>query len=448
MALEPITRAEQIMSGEGLTPITREEMFLAKAAGQDVETPTPITRREMFLSQISGGGSGGGGAASVSEKDVNFYDYDGTCLYAYTVAEAQALSELPALPEQPGLICQGWNWSLEDIKAHNRAVNVGATYTTDDGTTRIYIHLDEGRTAPMLGVQVGRRSTVTVDWGDGTEPDVLVNTGTYATNCYTPNHEYNESGDYVIRLTVNGTMQFNTGSSAAIIVCYNKGANFTDKGYNLSVRKVEIGSGVDQIYDGGFSGCRLLKHITIPNNVTYIGSSSFYGDVSLEHIVIPNSVTGIGRSAFYGCQLLSCICIPNGVATIGDNAFFDTAIRDISFPKACADVYFNVCTNCDRLQSVAFGENTTAIGSNAFSYCYSLLKVAFPPTALTIAGFNYCSGVICYDFTRHTAVPTLSASNAFYGIAEYCEIRVPVALYDEWIAATNWSKYAEYIVAV
>lgn len=68
MALEPITRAEQIMSGEGLTPITREEMFLAKAAGQDVETPTPITRREMFLSQISGGSGGGTGGSSEMEE--------------------------------------------------------------------------------------------------------------------------------------------------------------------------------------------------------------------------------------------------------------------------------------------------------------------------------------------------------------------------------------------
>ena len=56
MALEPITRAEQIMSGKSLEPITREEMFLAKAAGMDVNTPEPITRREMFLSKISGGG--------------------------------------------------------------------------------------------------------------------------------------------------------------------------------------------------------------------------------------------------------------------------------------------------------------------------------------------------------------------------------------------------------
>ena len=55
--MEAITREEKIMSGENLTPITRKEMFLAKAAGQDVETPEPITREEMFLTKISGGGS-------------------------------------------------------------------------------------------------------------------------------------------------------------------------------------------------------------------------------------------------------------------------------------------------------------------------------------------------------------------------------------------------------
>lgn len=59
--MEAITREEKIMSGENLMPITRKEMFLAKAAGMDVETPEPITREEMFLSKIQGGGGGGGG---------------------------------------------------------------------------------------------------------------------------------------------------------------------------------------------------------------------------------------------------------------------------------------------------------------------------------------------------------------------------------------------------
>lgn len=54
--MEAITREEKIISGENLTPITRKEMFLAKASGQNIETPTPITREEYFLSKIIGGG--------------------------------------------------------------------------------------------------------------------------------------------------------------------------------------------------------------------------------------------------------------------------------------------------------------------------------------------------------------------------------------------------------
>lgn len=43
--------------------------------------------------KITGTGSGGGGPAS--PKDVNFYDYDGTLIRSYTLAEAQALVLMP-----------------------------------------------------------------------------------------------------------------------------------------------------------------------------------------------------------------------------------------------------------------------------------------------------------------------------------------------------------------
>lgn len=47
-----------------LEPITREEMFLAKAGGQEVTTPKPITRIERFLQAIIDRLSGGGGGSS------------------------------------------------------------------------------------------------------------------------------------------------------------------------------------------------------------------------------------------------------------------------------------------------------------------------------------------------------------------------------------------------
>lgn len=50
-----------------MKPITRVEVYLANAGGEDVDIPEPITREEIYLKQICdniaalGGGSGGGG---------------------------------------------------------------------------------------------------------------------------------------------------------------------------------------------------------------------------------------------------------------------------------------------------------------------------------------------------------------------------------------------------
>lgn len=52
-----------------MDPVTRKEMFLAKAAGQNVTTPVPITREEMFLEKIAENG----GASSWNDlKDKPF----------------------------------------------------------------------------------------------------------------------------------------------------------------------------------------------------------------------------------------------------------------------------------------------------------------------------------------------------------------------------------------
>lgn len=43
---------------DGMNPITRKEIYLAKVAGDQVETPEPITREEMYLKKIAEGGGG------------------------------------------------------------------------------------------------------------------------------------------------------------------------------------------------------------------------------------------------------------------------------------------------------------------------------------------------------------------------------------------------------
>ena len=373
--------------------------------------------------------SGGGGSLpSVSPKEVNFYDYDGTVLHSYTVAEAAALTELPALPEHDGLICQGWNWTLADIKAMGRAVNVGAMYITDDGKTRIYITLHDGRTSPMLGVCPN--GTVTVDWGDGTEPDVLTGTST-STVKWTPTHEYAAPRDYVITLTVDGEMGFYGNSLTnqhSGILRYASGTDTRNRVYQNAVQKLEVGSGVTSIGNSTFQNCYSLTSITIPDGVTSIGGGALRECYSLASITIPDGVISIGKSAFYNCYSLASITIPDGVTSIDSGA-----LRE-----------------CYSLTSITIPDGVTSIGDSTFRICYSLTSITIPDgvTSIDSYAFQNCSGVRYYDFTRHTAVPTLSSTNAFTGIAADCEIRVPAALYDEWIAATNWLTYADKIVGV
>ena len=327
-------------------------------------------------------GTMAGGGEPVRAKDVNFIDYDGTVLHSYTVAEAAALTALPPLPSHDGLICQGWNWSLANIKALGRAVTVGAMYITDDGKTRIYIHLEEGRTSPMLGCCPN--GTVTVDWGDGTKPDTLTGTSV-STVKWTPTHEYSAAGDYVIKLSVVGRVGLAGNSSSnqySYLLRYSSGADWRNQAYQSAIQKVEIGGSVTSIGDSAFNRCYSLSSITIPNGVTSIGNSTFQNCSSLSSITILGSVTSISNYAFSNCYSLSSITIPGSVTSIGNYAF------------------------------------------------------------------SYCCGVRYYDFTRHTAVPTLSSTNAFTNIPADCEIRVPAALAGKWKAATNWATYANKIVGV
>lgn len=94
--------------------------------------------------------------------------------------------------------------------------------------------------------------------------------------------------------------------------------------------------------------------------------------------------------------------------------------------------------------------NVTSIGQFAFCYCNSLTSITIPNGVTNIgsSAFRYCDSITKYDFSQHTSVTTLSNTDAFESINKICKIIVPDSLYDSWIAATNWSTYADYIYKV
>ena len=252
-----------------------------------------------------------------------------------------------------------------------------------DGNTHIWISLAEGRTSPMLGV--GVNGTVTVDWGDGSEPDTLTGTSISAV-VYTPNHEYDKAGDYVITLSGDGEIGIVGDSGYGQLLITKTGIASDSTGnrpYRIAIQRVELANNVKRIGDGAFMYCHALTSVVIPDSVTTISDRTFYDTYALKNVVMPNRLQTIGSdSAFYNCYSLLSLVIPKGLSYLA---------------------------------------------GQSFSRCYS---------------------VTYYDFTQYTKVIELYSSNVFDGMPDDCQIRVPANLVDEWKAATNWSAYGDHIVGV
>ena len=383
--------------------------------------------------------TGGGGSSSASPKDVNFYDYDGTIVASYSLSEAQSLTALPDGPTHSGLTFQGWNYTLEKVKAFTRPMNVGAMYITDDGKTRLHIRIAaEGRMNVPLYISQTVANGVTIDWGDGSATETLAGTGNVNTT-----HSYANIGDYVITLDPvdECTLGFGSGTTS---YCVMGSTGNNGKVYCNMLQAVHIGTNITSISTSAFDNCYSLAIITIPNSVTSISTSAFNNCYSLAIITIPNSVTSISTSAFNNCFPLTIITIPNSVTSIGTSAFggcYSLAI--ITIPNSVTSIGNSAFQYCSSLASVTIQAGVTRIGDSAFQYCSSLASITIPAgvTRIGSSAFYGCSGMAEYHL-KPTTPPTLSSNNAFTNIPSDCVIYVPQGCLEAYQNATNWATYA------
>ena len=423
--------------GNTIASITTDSSKTLKTSGKYCEG-------DIVVENVQDGG--GEIPASAKWDDVTFIDYDGSVLYSYSLAEAHALTELPALPSHDGLVCQGWNWTLEAIKALNRPVTVGAMYITDDGATRLHIRIATvGRMTVPLYIGQTMSNGVSIDWGDGSAAKTLSGTGNVNTS-----HTYAEPGDYIISLMPQGgcKLSFGSGSSS---YCVMGSTGTVGVVYCNMLQDVSIGKNVTSIGTYAFYKCYSLASITIPTGVTSIGNYAFQSCQSLASITIPTGVTSIGDVAFQFCYSLASITIPTGVTSIGDAAFQSCySLASITIPAGVTSINNYAFYNCYSLASITIADGVTSIGDAAFQYCYSLASITIPDGVTSIGdyAFNNCFGMRYYDFSACTDIPALSNTNAFNNIPSDCQMLIPSALYNNWKSATNWATYASKMVSV
>ena len=286
----------------------------------------------------------------------------------------------------------------------------------------------------------------------------------------------------------NNEIWYTNGSTTKATTPYNTdvfGAKIISNTYNAEKESwvIKFDGEVTSIGDKAFYNCSSLTSVTIPDSVTTIGGNAFRYCSSLTNVTIPDSVTTIGNYAFFNCSGLKSITIPDSVTSIGSDAFEDCKLTSVYITELSAwckidfktdysnplstyiktNLYLNneLVTElvipsditeiksyafyyCSSLTSVIIPNSVTTIGESAFWACDSLTSVIIPDSVTTIAdkafkGGNKLTSVYCMAKTP----PSLGNN----GFDQNDPIYVPYISVVEYRTATNWSKYADNIVA-
>lgn len=217
------------------------------------------------------------------------------------------------------------------------------------------------------------------------------------------------------------------------------------------VTSLIIGSytSADVGYQGAFSQCTALKHISLPSSLTDIGNGSF-SLCTLLDTKIPESVVNIRAKAFYKTALSGEIYLPN-LNLAQEQAFAYTKITKLNLPvlsdkismiassaKELIEVtslgsiqelsngmynsstpgeYMGAFAECDKLTTVNLPDSLKFIGSGSFAGCQSLhiLMLDFTNISTINKGAFYgCTSLEIEDLY----LPNLETlgQNAFYGV--------------------------------
>lgn len=427
--------------------------FLADVADaiREKKNKTGLINPQDFSSEIKSIETGSGVVESKEYKDVNFFDYEGTILYSYTWDEAKVMTELPPLPDRTseGLVCQGWNYTLEDMMAQadengeNGYADIGAIYTTDDGSTRIHIELTE---EDDLSFEFEIQSTMQVLWGDGTSETYTTSSRQFI------RHDYNQKGIYVIRLAhVDSTRIFINS------------VHIKSKG---KITNIHYGTNVKS--DVNYSDCTRLMYLTYSQETqTHNNIQAAYKYTALRFICYPKGFSGTAHSMGNLVFNLEHVSLPRGRTEVAVMTY--TTLKYLTLPSDTAEgTRFMNSNNIVKIrgwrpknwQSSVYnslaslekedrgGEESTFIETNCFNDNRKMEKIKIPKlvTEIRNQAFRECIRMKWYNFTDLTAIPTLASTNVFAAIPADCKIVVPDALVEDWRAATNWTTYVDYII--
>lgn len=253
---------------------------------------------------------------TIEPKDITFYDWDGTVLYAYTFEEIANLTDLPPLPPNyKDYTADSWTETLSFLQGLTVPFNVGVNYTTTRTSTKFYITLDDLRLNVNIFNYSSNNTNWNVDWGDGTTGSV--------SRGQKGSHSYSLAGDYVVSVTAASSsgkvgLRAQSSGSGSNIVLSGGGVIYSEYDwtydtsiaqsstpddigkcfYNSILKAIEPGvgtSGKFLISDYGLIGASDVKKMIVPKGSKIDRFGYTYS--GFEFVSLPSTGT-IGSASY------------------------------------------------------------------------------------------------------------------------------------------------------
>ena len=147
---------------------------------------------------------------------------------------------------------------------------------------------------------------------------------------------------------------------------------------------VELPDTLTLIRDEGFTKCRNLTKLTIPEGVTEIGAEAFYA-CGFESMQLPDTLKIIHDSAFNTCKSLKTVVIPEGVTEVGALAFdWCLSMESAILPDSLTIISEGLFGECPKLTKIELGDRVTEIKAGAFDNDRALRGLTLPVTVTKI----------------------------------------------------------------
>lgn len=137
---------------------------------------------------------------------------------------------------------------------------------------------------------------------------------------------------------------------------------------------------VSKINMFAFKDCKTLETLVLHEGITFIAPHAFAGCENLKTVVGLENLSGMKSvGGFSGCKNLERISLPETTGTIGDSAFKNCVnLKALIIPNGCWAISQHAFENCAGINYLEIPPSMTLISRWAFDGCHNL-TITFAP---------------------------------------------------------------------